>query len=148
MFFSDNGPNPRIEKAFLDGQDREVIVFVGLVRVISLSVDVLNKKLYWIDNGKHTLEVSNYDGSSRRVIRLMNNNPWMDIIYYQVKTTLIKSPRMPSYLVHFAYFLIVYKIFGVRRIDLKSIAFLLPAFIDDQATNTANLKLMSLHDTK
>ena len=55
---------------------------------------------------------------------------------------------MPSSLVHFAYFLIVYKIFGVRRIDLKSIAFLLPTFIDDQTTNTENLKLMSLHDTK
>ena len=102
MFFSDNGPNSRIEKAFLDGQNREVIVFVGLVRVISLSVDVLNKKLYWTDTGKHTLECSNYDGSSRRVIRLVNNNPWRDLIYYQVKTTK-KSRRTPSDLLHFAY---------------------------------------------
>ena len=85
MFFSDNGPNPRIEKAFLDGQDREVIVFVGLVRVISLSVDVLNKKLYWTDYGKHTMEVSNYDGSSRRVIKLKNFGYMVDLVYYQVK---------------------------------------------------------------
>nr|XP_022326444.1 low-density lipoprotein receptor-related protein 6-like isoform X2 [Crassostrea virginica] len=83
MFFSDNGPNPRIERAFLDGQDRGEIVFKGLAKVISLSVDVLKKKLYWIDNGKHTLESSNYDGSSRRVIRLVNNIPYTDLIYYQ-----------------------------------------------------------------
>ena len=88
MFFSDNGPNPRIEKAFLDGQDREVIVSVGLLKVVALSVDVSNKKLYWSDHGKQTLECSNYDGSSRRVIRLMNGYPYRDIIYFQVKINL------------------------------------------------------------
>ena len=88
MFFSDNGPNPRIEKAFLDGQDREVILSVGLLKVIALSVDVSNKKLYWTDTGKNTLECSNYDGSSRRVIRLENGFPYRDIIYYQVKINL------------------------------------------------------------
>nr|XP_022326450.1 low-density lipoprotein receptor-related protein 4-like [Crassostrea virginica] len=82
MFFSDNGPNPRIERAFLDGQDREVIVFKGLAKVISLSVDVLKKKLYWIDNGKHSLECSNYDGSSRRVI-LFVHDTFTDLMYYQ-----------------------------------------------------------------
>ena len=30
MFFSDNGPIPRIEKTYLDGQDREAIVYIGL----------------------------------------------------------------------------------------------------------------------
>ena len=84
MFFSDNGPNPRIERAFLDGQDREVIVFVGLVRVTSLSVDVSNEKLYWTDTGKNTLECSNYDGSSRRVI-LFVHDTFTDLMYYQVK---------------------------------------------------------------
>lgn len=88
MFFSDNGPNPRIEKAFLDGQDREVILSVGLLKVIALSVDVSNKKLYWADHGKSTLECSNYDGSSRRLIRLVNGSPYRDIIYYQVKINL------------------------------------------------------------
>ena len=90
MFFSDNGPNPRIEKAFLDGQDREAILFVGLLKVVALSVDVSNMKLYWTDNEKHTLECSNYDGSSRRVIRHINFGYKVDLVYYQVNTTLIK----------------------------------------------------------
>ena len=90
MFFSDNGPSPRIEKAYLDGQDIEVILSVGLLKVIALSVDVSNMKLYWTDNEKHTLECSNYDGSSRRVITHINFSYKVDLVYYHVNTTLIK----------------------------------------------------------
>lgn len=84
MFFSDNGPNPRIEKASLDGQDREVIVFAGLSRVLSLSVDILNNRLYWVDKTRHTVEVSNYDGTKRRVIRRMNGIHFSDVFFDQV----------------------------------------------------------------
>ena len=84
MFFSDNGPTPRIEKANLDGQDREVIVYTGLSRVFSLSLDVLNNKLYWVDIVRHTIEVCDYDGSNRRVIRRMNGVQLTDLFYYQV----------------------------------------------------------------
>ena len=82
MFFSDNGPTPRIEKAYLDGQDREVIVSTELSRVLSLSVDVENNTLYWVDNRRHIIEASNYDGSKRRVIRWINGIT--GLFYYQV----------------------------------------------------------------
>ena len=84
MFFSDNGPNPRIEKAYLDGQNREVIVFAGLSRVLSLSVDILNNRLFWVDETRHTVEVSNYDGSNRRVIKRMNGIHFSDVFFHQV----------------------------------------------------------------
>ena len=84
MFFSDNGPNPRIEKAYLDGQDREVIVYAGLLRVPSLSVDIEKNILYWVDNKRHTIEASNYDGSNRRVIRWINGIQFTGLIYFQV----------------------------------------------------------------
>nr|XP_022325441.1 low-density lipoprotein receptor-related protein 6-like isoform X3 [Crassostrea virginica] len=83
MFFSDNGPTPRIEKAYLDGQDREVIVYAGLSRVLSLSVDVQNNILYWVDNMRHTIEASNYDGSNRRVIRRINGIQFTGLFYFQ-----------------------------------------------------------------
>ena len=84
MFFSDNGPSPRIEKAYLDGQDREVIVHTGLSRVLSLSLDVLNNTLYWVDFTRNTIEVCNYDGSNRRVIRRMNGLSLTDFSFHQV----------------------------------------------------------------
>lgn len=69
MFFSDNDPNSRIEKAFLDGQNRVIIVYKGLARVFSLTVDTADDRLYWADSGKHTLEGCDFDGSNRRVVR-------------------------------------------------------------------------------
>lgn len=84
MFFSDNGPNPRIEKASLDGQNRLVIAYKGLSRVISLTVDIANKKLYWADFERQTIEGSSYDGSNRRVIRRMNLWSVTGVAYHQV----------------------------------------------------------------
>lgn len=84
MFFSDNGPNPRIEKASLDGEDRVTIVYIGLSRVLSLAVDTANKKLYWADVQRHTIEGSSYDGSNRRVIRHLNLWSVTGVAYHQV----------------------------------------------------------------
>lgn len=84
MFFSDNGPNPRIEKASLDGEDRVTIVYIGLSRVLSLTVDTANKKLYWADVQRHTIEGSSYDGSNRRVIRHLNLWSVTGVAYHQV----------------------------------------------------------------
>lgn len=84
MFFSDYGQYSRIEKASLDGQDRVVIVYKGLLRVISLTVDTDNNKLYWADLYRQTLEGCDYDGSNRRVIRRMNRVSMTGVAYHQV----------------------------------------------------------------
>lgn len=84
MFFSDNDPNSRIEKASLDGRDRVVIIHKGLSRVLTLTVDLDNKKLYWADHGRHTLEGCDYDGANRRVIRRMNSVSITGLTYFQV----------------------------------------------------------------
>lgn len=84
MFFSDNEPNSRIEKASLDGQNRVVIVHNGLSRVFSLTVDTTSNKLYWADHVRQTLESCHYDGTNRRVIRRMNSVSITGVTYYQV----------------------------------------------------------------
>ncbi|XP_056012123.1 low-density lipoprotein receptor-related protein 4-like [Ostrea edulis] len=83
MFFSDNGPNPRIERASMDGSDRVVIAHTGLIRVLALSIDIVSNILYWADYGRHTLDACNYDGSSRRVLRRMNQVTVTGIHYNQ-----------------------------------------------------------------
>lgn len=84
MFFSDNGLHPRIERASLDGRDRTVIVYRGLLNVVALSVDAAYNKLYWSDVTRQTLEISDYDGSNRRVITRMNEVIFKDLFYYEV----------------------------------------------------------------
>lgn len=85
MFFSHYGQNSRIEKASLDGQDREVIVYKGVLRVVSLTVDTDKKKLYWADYVRQTLEGCDYDGSNRRVIIRMNSVSMTSVAYHHVR---------------------------------------------------------------
>lgn len=82
MFFTDNDPSSRIEKAFLDGQNRVIIVYKGLARVLSLTVDTANDRLYWADSAKHTLEGSDFDGSNRRIVRRLTQASGLS--YHQV----------------------------------------------------------------
>lgn len=89
LFFSNNHPISRIEKASLDGQNREVIVHKGLSRVVSLTADTTNDKLYWSDYGRYTLEGSSYDGSNRRVILHRNFVSVTGIAYHQVTNNMI-----------------------------------------------------------
>lgn len=83
MFFSDNDPNDRITRASLDGQNATVIVYRGLVRVSSLTVDPDNNLLLWVDTVRFTLEVCHYDGSHRRVIRRTNVVQMEGLQFYQ-----------------------------------------------------------------
>lgn len=84
MFFSDNEPNARIEKASLDGHERKVIAYKGLLLVRGLAVDTVNNKLYWADLNKRTLEGCDYDGSNRKVIRSFTANSVSRLSYHQV----------------------------------------------------------------
>lgn len=104
MFFSDYGQNSRIERASFDGQDRVVIVYRGILRVVSLTVDTDNDKLYWADHNRQTLEGCDYDGSNRRVIRRMNTVSMTGVAYHQVMiglhTTKTSTTKSIYYLVN------------------------------------------------
>nr|XP_034304146.1 low-density lipoprotein receptor-related protein 4-like [Crassostrea gigas] len=83
MFFSDNEPNGRITRASLDGENATVIVYRGLVRVSSLTVDPDNDLLLWADTVRFTVEMCQYDGSHRRVVRRANLVSFAGLQFYQ-----------------------------------------------------------------
>lgn len=72
MFFSDKKPNSRITRASLNGETTRVIVYKGLIHVPTLSIDADNNLVYFADTVRDTMEVCEYDGSDRRVIRRTN----------------------------------------------------------------------------
>lgn len=86
MFFSDNDPNGRITRASLNGQNATVIVYRGLVRVSSLTVDPDNNLLLWVDTVRFTVEMCQYDGTNRRVIRRTNLFKMEGLQFYQVRS--------------------------------------------------------------
>ncbi|NXM35088.1 EGF factor, partial [Oxyruncus cristatus] len=57
-----------IERANLDGSNREKVVHEAIDTPEGLAVDWINRKLYWTDRGKACIERSNLNGMQRKMI--------------------------------------------------------------------------------
>ena len=57
----------KIEKAYMDGTNREVFLYSHLQWPNGLTIDYYEKKLYWCDSYLHRIERISLDGSSREV---------------------------------------------------------------------------------
>ena len=68
MFWSDWGRRPRIERAWMDGREREVIIDSDLIWPNGIALDTTKEKLYWCDAKMDRIEVSDLDGSQRAVV--------------------------------------------------------------------------------
>lgn len=68
MYWTDWGATPKIEKAAMDGSMRTILISQNLTWPNGLAIDQLNGQLFWTDGGTKSIEVSNLDGSQRRVI--------------------------------------------------------------------------------
>lgn len=54
--------SPKIERAALDGTEREVLFFSGLSKPIALAVDSQLGKLFWADSDLRRIESSDLSG--------------------------------------------------------------------------------------
>nr|BAN20688.1 low-density lipoprotein receptor [Riptortus pedestris] len=68
MFWSDWGKTPRIERAGLDGSHRITIVSYDVEWPNGLALDLVKRRLYWIDAKLDMVFSANYDGSGRKII--------------------------------------------------------------------------------
>lgn len=68
MYWSDWGSPAKIERASMDGKNREILHNTTLYWPNALTLDISTERLYWADAKYHTLESSNADGSGRRTI--------------------------------------------------------------------------------
>jgi low density lipoprotein receptor-related protein 5/6 len=57
MFWSDWGKKPKIERAYMNGERREVLTDVSLGWPSSLTLDTFNKRVFWIDAKLDHMEV-------------------------------------------------------------------------------------------
>lgn len=69
MYWTDWGDSAVIERAAMDGHDREVIVHQNLTWPNGLAIDYEMQRLYWADAGTKTIEYANLDGQNRQVCR-------------------------------------------------------------------------------
>ncbi|KAK7507961.1 hypothetical protein BaRGS_00000926, partial [Batillaria attramentaria] len=68
IFWSDWGRTPKIERATMAGNQRQVIVSSDLGWPNGLSIDFDEEKIYWADAQKDRIERSSLDGNYREVI--------------------------------------------------------------------------------
>lgn len=67
MYWTVGGPNPKIERAHMDGSNRTVII-TGLKRPNDLTIDFKKRLLYFVDTENNVIERANLDGTNRTVI--------------------------------------------------------------------------------
>ncbi|KAM3859172.1 low-density lipoprotein receptor-related protein 6 isoform 4-T4 [Diretmus argenteus] len=64
--------SPKIERAALDGTEREVLFFSGLGKPVALAIDNEMGKLFWVDSDLRRIESSDLSGANRIVIEDSN----------------------------------------------------------------------------
>ncbi|XP_061385717.1 low-density lipoprotein receptor isoform X2 [Danaus plexippus] len=68
MYWTDWGQVPKIERAGMDGSHRQTIVSYDVKWPNGLTLDLVRKRVYWVDAKVNTISSCNYDGSGRRVV--------------------------------------------------------------------------------
>ncbi|KAE8610258.1 hypothetical protein XENTR_v10012062 [Xenopus tropicalis] len=68
MFWSDWGDPAKIEKAGLNGGDRQVLVSDNIEWPNGITLDVLGCRLYWVDSKLHTLSSVDFNGFNRKLL--------------------------------------------------------------------------------
>lgn len=76
MFWSDWGRLPKIERAYLDGSSRRVIVATELGWPNGLTVDYEAKRIYWVDAQLDCIEMSDLNGKHRTKLVLDVEHPF------------------------------------------------------------------------
>ena len=91
IFWSDISDYPKIERASLTGQNREVIISKGLAFPVAIDVDVsgTSRRIYWVDTVRDTVESALLDGGDRRIVRLMAHTQFFDLALYRVYCSII-----------------------------------------------------------
>lgn len=74
VFWSDWGPNAKIERSYMDGSERQPITNDGIYWPNGLAMDFSTDRIYWADAKHHVIENSKLDGTDRKKI-LSNNLP-------------------------------------------------------------------------
>ena len=68
MFWTDWGKEPKIERAEMDGSNRQVIIRQDIHWPNGVTLDYSAWKIYWTDAKLNSIYKANYDGSNRQSV--------------------------------------------------------------------------------
>ncbi|XP_063283919.1 low-density lipoprotein receptor-related protein 8 [Pelobates fuscus] len=73
MFWSDWGDPAKIEKAGLNGGDRQILVSDSIEWPNGIALDLLTRRLYWLDAKLHTISSVDFNGANRKLLIFSEN---------------------------------------------------------------------------
>lgn len=76
LYWSDWGQTPCIERAFLDGSERQVIVIQDVGFPNGITIDYKDRRLYWTDALRHRIDTSDLNGQHRVQLIPEAKNPF------------------------------------------------------------------------
>lgn len=68
VIWTDWGPNPKIEKSFMDGSGRKSIITESVFWPNGLTIDYTSDRMYWADAKHNVIETALFDGSDRKKV--------------------------------------------------------------------------------
>lgn len=68
MFWTDWGSDAKIERAGMDGSHRQAIVTYEVKWPNGLTLDLVKKRVYWVDAKLNSISSCNYNGGERRLV--------------------------------------------------------------------------------
>ncbi|XP_014488137.1 PREDICTED: low-density lipoprotein receptor-like isoform X3 [Dinoponera quadriceps] len=74
MFWTDWSDEARIERAGMDGSHRSVVVGNDVKWPNGLALDLIGKRIYWVDAKLNIIGSCNYDGTGRRTVLYSPDN--------------------------------------------------------------------------
>lgn len=72
LYWTNCGKKPSIVRSNLDGSEVEVLIDRDLAWPHDITLDRANKRLYWVDTKKHTVETASVDGNERHIVFRFN----------------------------------------------------------------------------
>lgn len=93
LYWIDQGQFPKLERAFLDGTNRTVLVSTSMDSPTDLFIDQTTGDVYWSDNTKDTIERCSWNGLNRTVIR-STNLPNTQAVFVQDQTLYYADSRL------------------------------------------------------
>ena len=76
MYWSDWGEIAKIERASMDGNNREVLIDTDLVWPNGLAIDYQLQRLYWTDAFTNKIEYSSVHGTGREILLTELDHPF------------------------------------------------------------------------
>jgi Low-density lipoprotein receptor repeat class B. len=68
MYWSDWGQNAKIERAGMDGSHRNMVIVSDIKWPNGLTLDLVQRRLYWVDAKLNEISSCDYNGGNRRLV--------------------------------------------------------------------------------